>query len=90
MVNCFRYLNRRAQEYVVKASYPNALVGRLDMGPFSYAENEPGCCGGLAVLAVQVGVVGLEGLRRSMMDMMASGSCQPLLLRVARPRIKPW
>nr|DAP48754.1 MAG TPA: hypothetical protein [Bacteriophage sp.] len=32
------------------------------MGPFSYAENKAGCDGLLAVLAVEVGVVGLESL----------------------------
>ena len=37
--------------------------GRLfDKRPFSYTENKPGRGGGLAVLAVQVGVVGLEAL----------------------------
>lgn len=35
---------------------------RLGKRPFSYTKNKPGCCGGLAVLAVQVGVILLKGL----------------------------
>ena len=38
-----------------------ALVG-WDSGPFSYAQDKPGGGGGLAVLAVQIGVVNLESL----------------------------
>ena len=47
---------------VVRASYPSALVGGLDMGPFSYAQDKAGRGGGPAVSGVQVGVVSPEAL----------------------------
>ena len=41
---------------------PASQFGRWCKGPFSYAEDKAGGRGGLAVLAVEVGVVGLESL----------------------------